>query len=129
MSTNSQLFTASDLPVAVLGLVAAAVVVFTLSGRPLPLIADDRAALIALGIVGLVMCTLGGVGKVQSALGWAHPITIVGSVFGVVAMAIVGLSLLNVKLPAITTDRSAIIALAIVMLVKAGLSGVSRLIA
>jgi hypothetical protein len=128
MSANTHAFTVNDVFVVVLGLAAAALVFFMLTGRALPLISDDRGALLALGLIGFVMCSLGGIGKVQSALGWTHPITIAGMVLGIAAMLIVILPLINVKLPVLTTDRSAFIALAVVMLIKVGLSGVSRFI-
>lgn len=129
MSANTHAFTVNDVFVVVLGLTAATLVCLTLTGRSVPLISDDRSALLALGVIGFVMCTLGGSGKVPSILGWSHPITIVGSILGVAAMLIVILPLINVKLPVLATDRSAFIALAVVMLVKVGLSGVSRFIA
>jgi len=129
MSANTHAFTVNDVFVVVLGLAAAALIFFTLTGRSVPLISDDRGALLALGVMGFVMCTLGGSGKVPSMLGWSHPISIVGAMLGVAAMLIVVLPLINVKLPVLATDRSAFIALAVVMLIKVGLSGVSRFIA
>ena len=129
MSANTHAITVNDVFVVVLGLAAAALVFFTLTGRSVPLISDDRGALLALGVIGFVMCSLGGIGKAQSALGWAHPITIVGAILGVAALLIVLLPLINVKLPVLATDRSAFVALAVVMLVKVGLSGVGRFIA
>jgi hypothetical protein len=129
MSANTHAITVNDVFVVVLGLAAAALVFFTLTGRSVPLISDDRGALLALGVIGIVMCSLGGIGKAQSALGWTHPITIVGAILGVAALLIVILPLINVKLPVLATDRSAFVALAVVMLVKVGLSGVSRFIA
>ena len=129
MSAQTNSVTANDVVTAVLGLAAVALVFFVLTGRTLPLIADDRAALIALGVVGFVMCSLGGIGKTQATLGWTHPITIVGMLLGVAALLIVVLPLLNVKLPVLATDRSAFIALAVIMLVKVGLSGAGRFIA
>ena len=129
MSANTHAVTVNDVFVVVLGLAAAALVFFTLTGRSVPLISDDRGALLALGVIGIVMCSLCGIGKAQSALGWTHPLTITGMILGVAALLIVILPLINVKLPVLATDRSAFVALAVVMLVKVGLSGVSRFIA
>jgi len=129
MSAQTNSLTTNDVLIAALGLLAAALVFFVLTGRALPLIADDRAALIALGIVGFAMCTLGGSGRVPAALGWGHPISIAGALLGVAALLLVALPLINVRLPWLVTDRSAFIALAVIMLVKIGLAGLSRLIA
>lgn len=114
---------------AALGLMAVALVLLVLSGRTLPLITDDRGALIALGVIGFAMCTLAGSGRVPAAIGWGHPISIVGALLGVAALLVITLPLINVKLPGLATDRSAFIALAVIMLVKIGLSGLSRFIA
>ena len=129
MAADTNTFSASNLIIVVLVIVAAGLVFFVLTGRPLPLIGDDRGALLALGIIGFTMCWLGGIGKVQATLGWAHPITIVGMILGVAAMLVVILPLINVKLPVLETERSAFIALALIMLVKLGLSGLGQLLA
>jgi hypothetical protein len=102
----------------VLGIVAAILIFFVLSNRPLPLITNDRAALIALVIIGFAMCTVGGSGKAFAAYGWAHPITIIGSVLGVLILALVGARLVNLNLPLIVDDRAAFIAVAAIGVLK-----------
>jgi hypothetical protein len=67
----------------------------------------------------MAMCTLSGIGSVQSTLGWTHPLTIVGSILGVLALLVVVLPLLGVQLPMMADTRSAVLALAVIMLVKA----------
>ncbi len=119
MNTNVPASNAvSQLVPAVLGLIAAVLIFFVLTNRPLPLIADDRAALIVLVIIGFAMCTVGGSGKAFSTYGWASPVTIIGSVLGVLVLLLAGARLLNANLPLIVDDRAAFIAVAVIGVAK-----------
>ncbi len=113
----------------VLGLVAAGLVFMVLTGRDVPIVGNGAGALLTLGIIGIAMCTLSGIGSVQSTLGWTHPLTIAGSILGVLALLVVALPLFGIRLPLIADTRSAVLALAIIMLAKVGLMGVERRIA
>lgn len=103
---------------AVLGIIAAILIFFVLTNRPLPLIADDRAALIVLVIIGFAMCTVGGSGKAFSTYGWASPVTIIGSGLGVLVLLLAGARLLNISLPLIVDDRAAFVAVVVIGLAK-----------
>ncbi len=113
----------------VLGLVAAGLVFMVLTGRDVPIVGNGAGALLTLGIIGIAMCTLSGIGSVQSTLGWTHPLTIAGSILGVLALLVAALPLFGIRLPLIADTRTAVLALAIIMLAKVGLMGVERLIA
>ena len=121
--------TASPAVPTIFGLLAALLVVSVLTGRSLPLIRTDRAALIALALIGLVMCSSGGIGRAIGLYGWAHPITIIGIVLGVLVLVIALTSLMNVRLPMLPTDRAAFIAIAGIAVVKIGVMWVGRLLA
>ncbi len=84
----------------------------------LPLINTDRAAFIALSILGMAMCSAGGIGTAIARRGWKDGVTILGSVIGVLTLALIALVLLGVPLPLITTDRDAILTLAGIGVVK-----------
>lgn len=118
MNNNITQSTGSNLIPAVLGIAAAILIFFVLSNRPLPLITTDRAALIALVIIGFAMCTVGGSGKAFTAYGMAHPITIIGSILGVLILLLAGARLVNVSLPLIVDDRAAFIAVAAIGVLK-----------
>ena len=122
MNTNVTTSTGSSLIQIVLGIAAAIVIFFVLTNRPLPIITTDRAALIALFIIGFVMCMTGGIGKAISAYGWASPVTISGTVLGVLLLLLTGARLANINLPLIVDDRAAFIAVAVVGVVKVGIS-------
>jgi hypothetical protein len=113
----------------VLGLLAAGLVFMILTGRDVPIVGNGAGALLALGVIGIAMCTLSGIGSVQGTLSWTHPLTIVGSILGVAALLVVALPLFGVQLPFIPDLRSAVLALAVIMLVKVGLMGVARFVA
>lgn len=101
-----------------LGIIALLLIVGTLFNIKLPLITSDRTALIALVLVGIAMCTSGGIGRSLELYGWEHPITLIGIVAGVLILAITLLTLAGVQLPLITTDRAAFIAVAVIAAIK-----------
>ena len=104
MTTNAATSSINGIITFVLGLLAAGLVFLVLTGRDVPIVGNEAGTLLALGLIGIAMCSLGGIGPTQSALGWAHPLTIAGSILGVLALAVI-------------------------MLVKVGLMGVERFIA
>ena len=120
MTTELQTNTMSYVISAVLGIVAALIVVTILGGREFPLVATERQAVLALLVIGVVMCTLGGIGPTQSAYGWTHPIMLAGIVLGILALLVAGLTLVgaNTTIGLIATDRSALITLTVIMVLK-----------
>ncbi len=129
MAANTATSPANSIIALVLGVLAVGLVFLVLTGRDVPIVGNGSGALLALGIIGMAMCTLSGIGTVQSTLGWTHPLTIIGSLLGVAALLVVTLPLLGVRLPLIADTRSAVLALAIIMLIKVSLMGVERFIA
>jgi uncharacterized membrane protein required for colicin V production len=129
MATNTATSSANGIITLALGLLAAGLVFMVLTGRDIPIVGGGAGALLTLGIVGIAMCALSGIGSVQSTLGWTHPLTIAGSILGVLALLVVVLPLFGVRLSLIADTRSAVLALAVIMLVKVGLMGVERIIA
>ncbi len=129
MATNTAVSSANGIITLVLGLIAAGLVFMVLTGRDVPIVGNGAGALLALGVIGIAMCALSGIGSVQSTFGWGHPLTILGSILGVLAVLIVALPLLGVQLPLVADTRAAVLALAVIMLVKVGLMGVERFIA
>jgi hypothetical protein len=94
-------FTGNAVAANMLGVAAAVIVVALLANIRLPLLGSDRAAFIALVVVGMTMCALGGIGRAQSTLGWTDPITLVGIIIGSVALVLVA---------AVLTDRAGFLA-------------------
>jgi len=129
MTTNTVTSPANGIITVALGLLAAGVVFMILTGRDVPLVGSGAGALLTLGLIGIVMCTLSGIGTIQGSLGWTHPLTIIGSILGLAAVLVVALPLLGVQLPLVANTRSAVLALAVIMVIKVGLMGLARIIA
>lgn len=113
MTTSSQ--GGSVVVEVVLGLVAAAIVFTTVTGRRLPFLATDRAAFIALVVVGVALC---GMGMRIGTYGWVGPFQLLGMLIGLVALAVIGAVFFGIKVPYITSDRAAIIALGAIIGLK-----------
>lgn len=131
MTTNAQTPTLNYILAGVLGIVAVLIVSAILTGKQIPVISNERSALIALVVIGIVMCTLGGIGPTQNTYGWTHPVMLIGIVLGVLALLVTGLTLIgaNISVPLIATDRSAFIALAVIMALKVAMVFLQRFIA
>jgi len=98
-----------------LGLVSAGVVAAALTGTRLPLIGSDRSSLIALIILGMSMCALG---MQTTDYGWLNPFNVVGIILGALALGLTAAVIAGVRVPYISGDRAAVIALALIMAAK-----------
>lgn len=124
MEATRRSFDGSNSLANVLGVLAVLMVAVVVMGSRLPLIADDRAAVLALAVIGSMMCGP-GIGRASTSLGWLHPITLTGIVLGIAALTVIGLvltgnaSLLGpLVLPSGSPERAAFVLLAGIMLVK-----------
>jgi len=111
------IFTNLVLP-AFFGIIAAVIVFAALKGFPLPWIDTPRTSLIALLVVGLTMCVLGGLGQIGSNGRWDTPLAITGILLGCVILVIIVSALAGWKLPLIAGEIQAISALAVLLGVK-----------
>lgn len=109
-----------------LGGLALLVVFATLSGRKIPLLSNDKAALAALVILGMAMC-MRGVNRVAATGSWAHPLAIVGYLLGGLILVLAIAVLIGKPLPWVSTARQAVIATAILTAVKLVISTLHRL--
>jgi hypothetical protein len=100
-----------------LGLVAAVIVFASLTGRQLPLIGTPRAALIALLIIGMAMCT-GGIGQVSASGRWTSPLAILGYLLGAAILLVILSAFTGWKLPLINTETQAVAAVAALIATK-----------
>lgn len=91
-----------------------------------PLVSTDQAAFVALAATGFAMCTP-SLGRTTTGLGWTHPITLIGTVLGVLIGLLVVAVVVGWRVPFIATDRAAFIVVAVLGLVKWGLGLFARM--
>ena len=101
----------------VLGAAAAVIVYAALTGKQLPLIGSPKAALIALLIVGMAMCT-SGIGQVSASGKWTSPLAIVGDLLGAGILVVVASVFTGWKLPLIQGETQAVAVVGGMILVK-----------
>lgn len=97
----------------ILALLAAAVVFIGSTGKRVPLLSNVRADIILLVIIGMTMCTQGGIGRVAATGQWSHPLSIIGYLLGGLILLITLAVFVGWKLPYIQTDQQALIAIAL----------------
>lgn len=100
---------------AIIGLAVlfAAVMFIGVTGRKVPLLSNPRADIILLVIIGMTMCTQGGIGRVAAAGQWTHPLSILGYLLGGLILLITLFVFTGWKLPFIANDGQALLAIAI----------------
>lgn len=99
---------------------AAYVVWASLTGRPVPFVSSPQAAVWAVVGLGLVACTLGGVGAGLANAGgsWANPFVIIGAILGSALLVLAAAQVFGFTLPLIADERAALMAIATVMAAK-----------
>jgi hypothetical protein len=113
--TQSPVITPSIL---VLILLTAAVVFVGLMGKKVPVLSNLRVDIILLVVLGMAICSQGGIGRVAAANTWAHPLSIIGYVLGGLILFILLAVFVGWKLPFIQNDRQALAAIAILACLK-----------
>ena len=99
-------------------LLAAAVVYIGVTDRKLPLLSTVRLDIILLVIIGMAICTQGGIGRVAATGEWSHPLSIIGYILGGLILLITVAVFTGWKLPYIQTDQQALLAIAILAVLK-----------
>lgn len=127
MKTTTITTGGSSLPFILLGVLAAGLVLATLTGRKVPLLSSERAVLLALLVIGLAMCSP-GIGRVAAAGAWAHPLAILGYLLGAVILIVGGAALFGRPIPPLTGTAQSILAVGGLAAVKIVLSAIHRLL-
>lgn len=112
MKTIAQ--TAVITPSIVALIVLAAVVTFIgVTGKRVPLLSSVRVDIVLLVLIGMAICTQGGIGRVAATGEWTHPLSIIGYLVGGLILLITLAVFVGWKLPFIANDRQALLAIAI----------------
>ena len=101
-----------------LALLAAAVVFIGVTGKKVPLLSNVRVDIILLVIIGMTICTQGGIGRIATTGQWTHPLSIIGYILGGLILLITLAVFVGWKLPYIQTDQQALLAIAILASLK-----------
>ena len=104
--------------VLVLALLAAAVVFIGATGKKVPILSNIRVDIILLVILGLMICTQAGIGRIAATGEWSHPLSIVGYVLGGTILLVALSVFVGWKLPFIQNDQQALIAIAVLVGLK-----------
>lgn len=118
MKGNTMNLTTNLIAPLALALVCAGIVIASLAGKQLPLISSPRAALVALLLLGMTLCALGGIGQVGQSGRWASPFAIAGYLLGTAILVVMIATFTGWKLPLVQDETQAVVAVGILMAVK-----------
>ena len=107
-----------NLNVIILALLFAAVVFIGMTGKKAPLLSNIRVDIILVVIIGMAICSQGGIGRVAATGQWAHPLSIIGYVLGGLILLVALSVFVGWKLPYIQTDQQALLTIAILASLK-----------
>ena len=118
MNTNATVNTFPAFAAHLLGILLVVAAVALALGVKLPLITSYRTAIILLLVAGLVICPMGGIGRVAAANAWAHPVSILGYLLAAVILVVGGAYLLGKPLPLLSGDRAYVLTISGLLLAK-----------
>ena len=99
----------------ILAALAAAVLFITLKGIKFPLLSNPKVALGILIVLGMTICTQGGIGRIAAVGNWAHPQAILGYILGTAILLVAASIFFNFKLPFITSQQQAFVIIAVLL--------------
>jgi hypothetical protein len=101
-----------------LALLFVAVAFIGATGRKVPVLSNTRIDIILLVILGMAICTQGGIGRIAATGQWAHPQAIIGYILGASILLVATTAFAGWKLPFIQNNQQALIAIAILVGLK-----------
>ena len=101
-----------------LALLAAAIVFIGATGKKVPLLSNVRLDIILLVIIGMTICTQGGIGRIAATGQWTHPQAIIGYILGGLILLSTLFVFVGWKLPYIQNDQQALLFIAILASLK-----------
>ena len=102
-----------------LALLFAAITFIGVTGKKVPMLSNIRVDIILLVIIGMTICSQGGIGRVAATGEWTHPLSIIGYLLGGLILIITLAVFTGWKLPYIANDGQALLAIAILASLKA----------
>ena len=102
-----------------LALLFVAITFIGVTGKKVPMLSNIRVDIILLVIIGMTICSQGGIGRVAATGEWTHPLSIIGYLLGGLILIITLAVFTGWKLPYIANDGQALLAIAILASLKA----------
>jgi hypothetical protein len=99
----------------VLAVLAAGLVFITLKGVSLPLLSNLKVNLAILIVLGMSICTQGGIGRIAASGQWTHPLAIAGYIFGASILILAACIFFNINLPFIASQQQAFLVIAVLL--------------
>ncbi len=127
MKTNTVSTGGVNVAVIALGILAALLIFAVLTGRKVPLLSTDRAALVALVVIGMAIC-MPGIGRVASRGEWAHPLAIISYVLGGIIILIGLAAVFGKQIPPLTSYHQSFTAVVVIAAAKVVLATIHRLL-
>jgi hypothetical protein len=127
MKTNELTTGNMNLTIAALGLVFALLVFTALTGRKIPLLSSERAVVVALVVIGMAICSQGGIGRVAAIGAWSHPFAILAYIIGATILLIGIAALFGKPLPPLANFHQAILTITGLAVIKLVITAIHRL--
>lgn len=86
-----------------------------LKGIKVPLLSNPKVALAILIVLGMTVCSQGGIGRIAATGNWTHPQAILGYLLGVSILLVAASVFFNFKLPFVTSHQQAFLIIAVLM--------------
>lgn len=103
-------------PVILVFAALAAIIVFvTLKDVNLPLLSNLKVNLGILILLGMSICTQGGIGRIAATGQWGHPLAIVGYLLGVSILVLAFCVFFNINLPFIASQQQAFLVITLLL--------------
>jgi len=107
-----------SLTIIIPALLCAIVTFIGVTGKKVPLLSNIRIDIILLVVIGMTICSQGGIGRVAATGQWSHPLAIIGYILGGLILLITLAVFVGWKLPYIQSDQQALLAIAILAGIK-----------
>jgi len=101
-----------------LAILFAAITFIGVTGKKVPMLSSIRVDIILLVVIGMTICSQGGIGHVAATGEWTHPLSIVGYLLGGLILLITLAVFVGWKLPYIQNDQQALLAIAVLACIK-----------
>ena len=99
----------------VLAVLAAALVFVTLKSVNLPLLSNLKVNLMLLIVLGMSICTQGGIGRIAASGQWTHPLAIVGYILGASILILAACIFFNIQLPFLASQQQTYLVIAMLL--------------